>query len=263
MAEETPGRVIFSNNPLVGVVGEVRFPMQLEIDQIAPVEFQKRISSEYPNLQVQELKTLTVENSRESTAKSKVYIFRDTQEIWQAHLTSNTLALTCLNYKNWEEFSGKLEYIVMALTEIYPAIPHVERIGLLYDNIILKSKLRTKANWGSLVQPFLLGPMVPKGLPFIPEVNAETFKEFQSMIHMTLEAHEAQDGLILHYGLVRSKTSDEEAFLMDFDFYNEKIRGFSHDDILRVFARLHGYAYRVFRHCITPKLYGLLGPGKI
>ncbi|MBF0296454.1 MAG: TIGR04255 family protein [Magnetococcales bacterium] len=267
MVEEIPGRVIFTNNPLVEVVGQVRFPMQLEIDQIAPVEFQKRITSAYPNLQVQELKTISLffdaekgESARESEAKSKIYLFSDPQNIWRTHLSSNAMTLTCVRYGNWEEFRERFTFITSALLDIYPSIQHIERIGLRYHDIILKSKLKTKAKWGSLVPPFLLGPTVPKGLSGIREISAGSIKEFQSVIRLTLDENGFSDGLHLQYGLVRSKKTDEEAFRMDFDFYNEQARGFDHDDIFRVFNRLHGYAYRVFIHCITPKLYGLLGP---
>ena len=116
----------------------------------------------------------------------------DKENKWKLVLASDFLALSTSDYHNWEEFRSRLSAAIELLVEYYSP-SHFDRVGLRYQDLILRSELGLEdIAWRNLLQPPVLGAFLAKNLP------EEDFSEAFSVFACRLDYSEAM--LRVRYG---------------------------------------------------------------
>lgn len=255
-------RVRYGSNPLVEVVAQVRFPRVLEIDDHLPLDFHKEIQAHYPLFEIQEA-MLSVHKGQASGSikmddipRQQTYHFISADNVWRVSLNSEFIALTCTQYERWEDFIPKMMHVLKLVENIYQ-VGHITRIGLRYRDLIVREQIGlNKTHWSELIAPFLIGPIMPGNLLDCAAIPEADIIGTQSFIGFRLE-----DCLLnLVHGLVNNERSDEQAYLIDADFFHEEVTRYEHSTIQHQFERFHSNAGSIFRSCIQDCLHNALDP---
>ena len=258
-------RVIYSKNPLVEVVCQIRFSPLLQLQEESPRSFQEQFCvTHYPILEITgeqnvsiRLDALRNENVEAKQSKvASIYHFYSPDKKWKLSVSSVFITLTCYEYERWEIFSAKFYEAVEAFFRIYP-VKFCERVGLRYRDIIEREKLGlTQVPWKNLLHPYVTGffaadDMIKGGLldeeNVISQVNQSVLK---------LE----DCGLLLNIGLLFNPEDKTTAFMIDSDYHVENLIELTASNIETTCTSLHNNAGGFFRHCITPQLHAALDP---
>jgi uncharacterized protein (TIGR04255 family) len=256
-------RVIYRNNPLVGVTCQLNFPAILRINTEPPASFQDRIRQQYPVFQ--EMRgmnfEITLPPQLASVVNQPVRLGNITYQfvndvspdmgVWTVSLTQEALTVSTSKYLQWEDFRHHLKEPLKALVDIYsPAF--FTRIGLRYQDVIRRSELGLdNVPWKELLNPQIVG--------MFSAVDDESDVEVdQSQVIMKLDEDRK---ILLQHGLLLDQARPEYYYLIDNDFYLEK-RTETRDaeDALDALNQASG---RFFRWCITDKLHRALEPDSI
>ncbi len=118
--------------PLVRVIAQVRFPSILSIGESSFVAaFQEAIRSQYPVLQPEQTRNLTIGPQGLESTSSMVWRFIDKTEKWRISLTSNFVTLETTDYLSRSDFLQRFKDILIATdSHIKPQV--LERLGLRY-----------------------------------------------------------------------------------------------------------------------------------
>jgi len=258
-------RIIYSRNPLVEVICQLRFPSILRITTEPPVTFQEKIRGEYPLLTERSpesdieippgVPASVAETIMKALPRRKLvgFDFVSADEKWKVSLTKEFLALTTSKYTRWEDFRQHLEGPLSALIEVYsPAF--CTRVGLRYQDLVQRSKLGLAATtpWAQLLRGHIAGVLAPSEL-------ATTIEEHQCQTLIKLPAYGGK--VRMRHGIVQTVDTNEECFLIDSDFYTqERTKLTDVDGILGYFNRQSG---RLFRWCIEDRLHQAMEPGPV
>lgn len=258
----TSPRVVYKKNPLEQVICQIRFPSVLKIESQVPFEFQEIIREDYPLFS--ETTELPMELPKEITDQipnnvrnaisfpiisRKNYKFSTDDEKWSINLTSEFIALTCLEYTRWEQFRKHLELPLNAVIQVYNP-PFYSRMGLRYINAIRRSALDLEdMSWSTIVQPYIAGVLAA------PEINQTVVKASLSQTEIRLE----NDTTVkMVYGLGKYNQTEEDIYVIDNDFFKtgrlEVKKGY---EILNQF---NNYSGNLFRWCITETLHEAMQP---
>lgn len=251
-------RVIYRRPALTNVICQLRFPPILRIGAEEPVAFQDGIRHEYPNFQERPSDLPTelpaellkvIEPSILGRASTRTYDFASEDRKWQVSLAREFLALSTEHYHRWEEFRAHLGSALEHLHEQYrPSF--YSRIGLRYQDVITRSKLGLEdVPWSELLQPHIAG-----------ELNDE---------HVKNEVREAKHEILMDLGdnvgqvrvrrsLTKLTESNEECYVIDADYFTE--RKTESADAIDTLNSLNRFAGRLFRWCITERLYQSMEP---
>ena len=254
-------RVVFKRNPIVEIIGQIKFPQNAEIQNGLPVKFQKEVSRDFPFFETQELKSVSFElennlkNSRVRPENSSyLFNFLSENKKLRVSLARDFLALTSIDYKSWDIFFPKLEAVFQTLLNIY-SIPLVVRLGLRYKNVIDRNKLNmADKGWDNLVHNSAMGHLTNKDL-FDGKIEDSNIFEGGSVTHLKLDDF----SLILQTGFV-GKENGEKCFVIDADHYNKKNLKIDDLDFKKEFDILHDQAGAIFRNCIKEPLHHALEP---
>jgi len=256
-------RVIFNKNPLDKVVCQLRFPSILKIDVDIPYEYQEKIREDFPDYNESNDIKLEVKSDEASqvpsdlikeiskTQGNKNHQFKSDDGIWSINLTRNFLALTTLNYVQWEDFLSKFKKVVEAFIEIYNP-NYYSRIGLRYINVFQKSKLNLeKSSWKQLFNEHIIGLLGSE------ELEGEILA-FENKYEIKLSDAESKVRILT--GFVKSLDNEEIAYVIDNDFYtNIKTPIENMSERLEFY---HSISSNLIRWCITEKLFQAMEPNK-
>ncbi len=260
---ESP-RVIYGKNPLEEVICQLRFPSILRIGAEIPAAFQERIRKEYPFFKergdvdvslpqeiVQQLPAEVLESLIRTSGR--VFDFVSSDELWTVTLSKEFLALTTRQYVRWEDFQARLIIPFQALIEVYEPV-FFTRIGLRYQNLILKSRLGIdNIGWSDLLQPYILGELSAPDQSVVNSILGTT--------HQALFSLDKNQGEVrVTHGLVQHKNG-EKCYLIDSDFFIPKNVEVSNAlDTLDYFNRKNR---QLFSWCITERLHQSMEPSSI
>lgn len=250
-------RVIYTRNPLVEVVAQLRFPRILKIEAELPVAFQERIRSSYPKLrEIRSTKRLPEQVARvfgiEQSETAVTYEFTSNDERWKLALTSTFVALTTNSYTRWEEFRARLTAGMDALQQIY-SVNSYARVGLRYRDLISRSEAGLgQVPWTTCLRSEVVG-----------ELAIPAFSDSISYAHRTLgmRLDFADSTVRLSHGLVEAEDDAgavEDCYLIDADFYTEAET--ERHDAEGLLDRYNQESGRLFRWCITQTLHEAMGP---
>jgi len=254
-------RVIYTKNPLVEVVCQLRFPPILRIDAELPSAFQERIRSEYPLLREKtegelqlpsQVPSQFAELLRSSFALGKRrtgYDFVSSDGIWTVGLTREFLSLATTSYVRWEAFREQLALPFEALVAVYrPAF--FTRVGLRYQDLIRRSRLGLdNHSWASLLKPHITGIL---GASDLQGPVSATFT--QSAIRFQGDLGQ----VALRHGLVQTADNDETCYVIDGDFFTDQRIETGH--VREKLDYFNHHAGRLFRWCIADALHDAMEP---
>ena len=249
-------RVVFEHNPLSEVICQLRFPTVLSISSSEPAAFQDQIRDRFPyydreisqEVPAEVLEMIKRLGAGPNVGTSGAHQFVNEDRTETIALANDFVAVTCLDYKDWESFLSSLQLAKSALENHFqPAF--YSRIGLRYQNVIDRAALDLiDVEWGDLLKQDFLGLLRPEGtlMPSVTGLRCET----------TLAIDGVADGfLTIRYGLVGDGL---DKFLIDTDLYVGERRDLSDvESILAAFNKLDG---DLFRWAIEPRLAEALRP---
>jgi len=254
-------RVIYQKNPLTEVICQLSFPAILRIDSEVPANFQGKIQKQYPiyqeaqgaNLKLnfpQELAQV-VGNTLSLKSGRATYQFLSADKKWKVTLTRETLSVSTVEYKRWEDFKHHLEIAFTAFIEEYK--PHFfTRIGLRYQDLIQRSKLGLDdISWSELLSPPIAGEL---SAPEIVDRITHCINQ------LTIKLDDEGGMILLNHGLVSNEKS-EDLYLIDSDFLTEQ-----RTEVQNVNERLdyfNKFSGRLFRWCISDRLHESLEPQSV
>lgn len=258
-------RVIYKHNPLVSVVCQLRFPLDLRIDVSMPAEFQQQIRANFPlahedsdgqGLQLAE--DISQHFPQElldvlSTRINRRFLFCSRDKMWTITLANSFVALETNDYVRWEDFRRNLQLMLSAMCETYQ-IDVISRLGLRYQNVVDRRALGIQElQWSALLSDFVLGPLTLAK-------SADSVQEHNGTFLIQLE--DPTDFVRVRYGLVTEKSGDPEnvMFMLDHDFFTGND---VETDVSNVISRVNIYNSSnrsLFRRCITAKLHETMVP---
>jgi uncharacterized protein (TIGR04255 family) len=258
-------RFTYEKNPLVEVICQLRFPRILKIDNEDPYNFQEAIRSEYPQLYSKReipISTLLADASPEALGagaglieSSKSHEFLDAKNEWKLVLASNFLSLSTLKYTTWEDFRKRLSAALDVLIRLYSP-PHLSRIGLRYQDLIVKSEMGlSEAKWQELIQPSILGVLAIADVPD-SDISEMDLTESSSSFGCTLDILNAK--INVRSGLGLRAGSSEPGFLIDSDCYTDSPVEVS--NVLPTLNQFNAESRNFFNWAIKPKLHAALSP---
>lgn len=257
-----PERVIYKHNPLTDVLCQLCFPRLLRVQQELPFEFQERIRSDYPLLEVEEASVslaLAVGDQVQpaaSTPLPRCFRFWDSAKVWQVTLHPDFLALSTRQYRRWEEFRDRLDGVLGAFEGVY-GWPLLQRVGLRYQDFIRRSTLGLADRpWRSLLAARLGGPL------FLDDVPEQALLEHEQVTVFRLD--DEIGNLTLRHGLGLDSLSNEPGYSIDCDVHCEFGAGSStlasSYELRERLRRFNEEAGGVFRWSIGNDLHQALDP---
>lgn len=256
-------RVIYSNNPLEQVICQLQFPPILKIVSELPAQFQDAIRQEYPlfnsidgtqlKLPPQLLEKIPSDFlNLMGSSQEKHYNFISLDKQWTVSLTKDFIALKANNYRRWEEFKEHFGRPFDAFLEYSPA--EFSRVGLRYRNVIQRSILGLdNTPWSELLEPYIAGSLTA------PDSISNSIENMNQLIEIRLA--NVYGKVKIRHGFVVDNSSGEICYLIDSDFFAERIK--RSEDVLVRLDRFNRRGRRLFRWCITQKLHDAMGPEPI
>jgi uncharacterized protein (TIGR04255 family) len=259
-------RVIFSKNTLRDVTAMIRFPAILRVQAEPPVAFQEKVRADFPIYSAtngsamelpsdvpQEIQLAVQAQLQQSIGLpgQKLHRFVSADSNWQIEIAQDHMSFACRKYPKWEIFRDKLRGAFDHFVNEYrPAFALTT--GLRYRNAIIRSQLGLKdVPWNELLSPFLLGELGGDGL-----AEAEIIA---SLHRFELSLGDTGKVLVQH-GLASFKPTNERVYSIDNDFVTDKKVGL--DDIPARLDEFNAYSGRLFRYCISERLFNAMGPSR-
>ena len=265
-------RVVYENNPLAEVICQARYSKGEEFSESLKLELRAQLhAAGYPNHSEEASIGFTqqVISAPDTSQGAAQIVFPRTTILhsisedgaWKVSASAEFIALTCLKYTAWSDFLPRMLAIAQICQALLPsAIP--TRVGLRYKDVVERESLGLEGvAWHELIQPFLLGPLVPNALAAGQMAAEEDIAGFATNALLRLEHGQA----VLQSALLTSVSSLRRAFLIDADFY---VEGDGVDSTLladpsaltRELDLLHQNAGALFRRGITERLHHALKP---
>ncbi|WP_373046597.1 TIGR04255 family protein [Vulgatibacter sp.] len=243
---EPPAEVPLPNAPLVRVIGQVRFPIVLSVNEsgfIAP--FQEAIRGRYPVLRPEQLQGFVVgPTGPQQVAPQALWRFHDGGGEWRVSLAPDFVALETTAYRSRADFLERLGEVLQALAiTIHPGT--VDRVGVRYVDRITGDALEELA---TLVNPHVLGVT---GTPLDRHAESSVAENVFAI---------GSDGFVARWGrLPPGATIDpgvlgsvqEPSWILDLDMFSKEPREFRVEDVLGEAQRYAERIYTFFRWAVT------------
>jgi uncharacterized protein (TIGR04255 family) len=231
----------------------------LRIESQPPSEFQERIRDAFPllergaspfaqgHLPPELLRTITA-NFGFNAAGATWNFFSEDKRSWVS-LTTDALSFVTQAYHLWEDFVAQLRVPIEGLIDIYKP-PFFTRVGLRYQDLIVRSKLRLEGvSWSELLKKEILGEIALKEI----EANLQDARRV-----LRIKTSSGSGFILLQHGLGVTPGSTEVGYMIDLDFSSEPKTEVS--DAWSALDSLHAGVGRAFRWCISDRLHDAMEP---
>jgi len=253
-------RVIYTPNPLVEVVCQLRFSPILKIDVVPPADFQESIRSDFPTLRdrgpdlfdlppdIPQRVAAIVKGALSLPLRQAAFDFISPDGKWTLSLTRDFMALATSDYKRWEDFKGRLDGPFRALVDHYS--PSFTRVGLRYQNLVRPEKVGLKGlPWSDLLQPHIIGMLASDTVSQLLRQNfSQSLIEIPSVLGF----------VTIRNGPAQVAPENTPAYIIDNDFFTE--RSIQTQDVHNALDALNQQSGRLFRWCITDVLHKAMAP---
>lgn len=251
-------RVKYGKTPLAEVVIQFSFKKRLEEADGFSTEslsnFHQQIMNEYPFFvpQNQQMFSLQLEQQSFHQDIKTVYHFTSADSKRKILVSNEWIALTTTAYDSWEQFKLEFEQVYAAFSSLYGQINKFNRVGLRYRDVIDRRKI--DPNIASVNWTELLNEGIAPSVLFNDGID-ENLNSYQTSFIVNLE----RDGkLVASLGLITNALTNEQAFLIDGDFFTEGELDYAGSiDAINYF---NVEARNFFKWCIKPRLHECLQP---
>lgn len=243
-------RIVFHQNPLDEVICQLRFP--------APIMLQNELVEELHQLCREFLPVKERGTSQTSQTEGTMVSFRmsPTSHFWSEDrtrsltLTSDFIAFTDQNYRDWDGFLGSFVDLFKKALELWE-IPHIQRVGLRYVDVIrpwqLSDETKEGELWSKWVKPSMAGLWADR--------------EIGSYVHSTqtqtmLELRDYPGRVLMRYGSGVDGETQNHVYIIDSDFFSGGEISFP--EALERLAEYRRRAGHLFRWVISDELQNLL-----
>lgn len=253
-------RVQYRHNQLRTVVCQLRFPTILKIEESSPADFQEEVRRKYPgflerspmpdmNLGAELESVFPAEMQQFLKQAGKHFDFSSLDGRKTLTLNKDFLSLTTTEYRGWEEFVEDFRGPLRALVDIYGPAALI-RTGLRYQNAVLRSEIhQEETSWSELINPQLAGILAADRVGDLV-VNC--------MQVATVRLEDEMSFVRIQHGLVVEENRQEEAYLIDSDFYTEQTLEVG--NALKTLSRLNRQAGQLFRWAVEERLHKAMEP---
>lgn len=249
--EKAPQEVALSRAPLVKVLCQVRFPLQLSIrNDDAVAQFQSELRSEYPFLNKEVVHSFRVEGASVQGAPENAILWRfDDQKpefVWRVTLTTEFVTLETNRYSSREDFVSRLAAVIRAVDKSFS--PGVAlRVGVRYVNHIHGEDVLGIEHH---INASVLGILSPDADDSGPLRDAAVHSVSEAMFN-------AEEGrLQARWGKLPARTThdpavlkpvDGESWIFDFDMFTQENLQFEEKKITEICEIFSERVYYVFR----------------
>lgn len=261
-------RVIYKNNPLTEVIGQVRFAPILRIEAEPPADFQEGLRSDYPGFQESRPEVVPGDVPPEIASIMKgllpkhagvsSYEFASEDGHWTITLSRESLTLRTLAYQRWENFRSRLTQALGQLLKVYAPIAYT-RLGLRYVDVVRRSILDLNTRpWGDLLQPHIAGVFSATG--FNSNRSDECIEHARTELRLRLGGSRA---VTIRHGtaVANGERPQEICYYIDSDFSTEAKT--EPNNAIRIFDEFNGESRCLFRWCISDELHDAMGPESV
>lgn len=243
--------VIFEESPLEDVICQLRFHQILKIAAAPPAEFQEKIRSRFPVLSQEQGFHFGLAGSQPIYAATNepVWQFKTTDEKWIVSLTSQSLALRTLAYKDFEGFLAILVPVLEALEVTYQLASYI-RIGLRYVNQLVISRENDRpVAWNELLNKHMTSA-------FGEEVLCDGI--VAAIHHVVLQTERGQVNWRYTRDTGETDGASAERFMLDLDHF--LAGNVVSSEVQSTLGYFNDTLYRLFRWCLTDKGFQTLKP---
>ena len=165
-------RCIYTNNQLMEVICQLRFPTILAVGAREPVDFQDTVRGMFPRYQQRQdqlpPKVTQIPGQAPRVEPQKPvtnHQFMTADGHYRINLTQDFISLTASPYTCWEDFARMMDKPLASFIKLYqPA--YFERVGLRYLNAFSRKKLDLEGTpWRELLKPSYLGLLTAEDVP--------------------------------------------------------------------------------------------------
>ena len=165
-------RCIYTNNQLMEVICQLRFPTILAVGAREPVDFQDAVRGIFPRYQQRQVqlppKVTQIPGQAPRVEPQKPvtnHQFITADGRYRINLTQDFISLTASPYTCWEDFARMMDKPLASFIKLYqPA--YFERVGLRYLNAFSRKKLDLEGTpWRELLKPSYLGLLTAEDVP--------------------------------------------------------------------------------------------------
>lgn len=241
----TPDTQTLSHAPLELVVCQMRHERSVPGPQAGfALSVQSRLSDAYPNISQGAMAELIVDPAkREVSAGDQTgWHLKSEDGYWTVVLMPEFIALECVGYTRWSEFSRRMRDLLNAVAaEKSPAL--MQRIGLRYVDRLTREDTRLPGEWRGLLDDALLSLGASESVGDAVVV-AQTVNQLQvNGVDVVLRSSCAPD----------NGTKAGFSTVLDTDAYDDHGRAFAVEDVEEALERLHLVSLQLFQLVVTEK----------
>ena len=233
--------VTYQNNFITNAVCELRFPTLLGFDETALINVRKKLKRDYPLFEMGQ--SISV-GGPDGLNKETHYYFYSKDRKWWVKFRSSAVTLETEDYKDFEDFSKRLEAVISASKDSIDT-DFFTRVGLRYINLV-PIKDNELSGW---IRPELISSILTGALGTLRAIKSEVqgfiADGFYSFRH----------GLRIN----EKETGDKSSYFLDFDYFDENVEVGNAVDLVKKYNEVN---FSFFQWCLAEKAVKELGPGK-
>lgn len=253
-------RVVYSKNPLIEVVAQLRFPQIMSISVDIPARFQEEIRKKFPIVQTQRAVNFAFSSLVAPVEQTKLfYEFISEDRNYKFTLSDDAISLSASKYSRWEEFFEHLRTGFSAFCKIYEP-PYFDRVGLRYVDLINRSALGLQhVLWPDLVRPTLLGALADSELAInqIKSCLTSFLVSGDGYVCAVNCGYPNPDILPTEQKVI---ASDGDLLIIDMDFYSAAGSTVKTNDAFKELAKYNSQVRNAFHWAIKEQLHYALEP---
>ena len=211
MALSFPGRgeFVFRRAPLIGVLGQVRFPpIYALISESGVVGFQEALRLSYPLTGAEQGTGVAVlPQGLQIEQQAPVWRIRDESETWTVSIAVDFVALDTTRYSNFADFVDRFSQVLDAVDRTVHPGPST-RIGLRKVNDFEHPDVKEPQDWSGFLRPELLGLLTAKSVPTSVDFGLADFRY----------ADEDGGTLAVRHGVLHER---RDKYRLDLDYFSE------------------------------------------
>jgi uncharacterized protein (TIGR04255 family) len=246
----TPDRRHLADAPLDVVVCQLRYDNNLAVaDTRTARALHDAVGGrrgQYPRVEQMQAQSLSVDLSRGvapsvSTSPVSGWRFVAADGAWVIVVAAEHVSLETSAYTTWDDFRERLGTVLEAVAaHVDPAFEH--RLGLRYIDRVAGDKVVRPADWETIIDQRLLGPVLHPGF-------GAAIRAAQQQLLLSLDADDEVQCAIRH-GFATA-ADDTPAYVLDYDIYREAARPFDPAETLEAADAFNEYAVQLFQASLT------------